>query len=88
MQQKVFTIAENAPVARETYRLRLTGDTAAITAIIMHTAVPSQSAAPMKRAHSPYIAHAVSPISTLAASGRANTLASRGLSSSVRHMKA
>ena len=32
MQQKVFTIAENAPVARETYRLRLTGDTAAITA--------------------------------------------------------
>lgn len=32
MQQRVFTIAENAPVARETYRLRLTGDTAAITA--------------------------------------------------------
>ena len=32
MQQKRFTIAENAPVARETYRLRLTGDTAAITA--------------------------------------------------------
>ena len=32
MQQKVFTIAENAPVARETYRLRLAGDTAAITA--------------------------------------------------------
>ena len=58
--------------------LRHTADTAytttaAITAIIMHTAVPSQSAAPMKRAHSPYIAHAVSPISTLAASGRANT---------------
>ena len=32
MQQRVFTIAENAPVARETYRLRLAGDTAAITA--------------------------------------------------------
>lgn len=32
MQQKRFTIAENAPVARGTYRLRLTGDTAAITA--------------------------------------------------------
>ena len=32
MQQRVFTIAENAPVARGTYRLRLTGDTAAITA--------------------------------------------------------
>ena len=31
MQQRVFTIAENAPVARDTYRLRLTGDTAAIT---------------------------------------------------------
>ena len=31
MQQKVFTIAENAPVARGTYRLRLAGDTAAIT---------------------------------------------------------
>ena len=26
MQQRVFTIAENAPVARETYRLRLTGE--------------------------------------------------------------
>ena len=32
MQQRVFTIAENAPVARGTYRLRLAGDTAAITA--------------------------------------------------------
>ena len=32
MQQRVFTIAENAPVARDTYRLQLTGDTAAITA--------------------------------------------------------
>ena len=32
MQQKRFTIAENAPVARGTYRLRLAGDTAAITA--------------------------------------------------------
>ena len=32
MQQRVFTIAENAPVARDTYRLHLTGDTAAITA--------------------------------------------------------
>ena len=32
MQQRVFTIAENAPVARGTYRLRLMGDTAAITA--------------------------------------------------------
>ena len=32
MQQKRFTIAENVPVARGTYRLRLTGDTAAITA--------------------------------------------------------
>ena len=31
MQQRVFTIAENAPVARDTYRLQLTGDTAAIT---------------------------------------------------------
>ena len=32
MQQKRFTIAENAPVALGTYRLRLAGDTAAITA--------------------------------------------------------
>ena len=32
MKQRVFTIAENAPVARDTYRLQLTGDTAAITA--------------------------------------------------------
>ena len=32
MQQKVFTIAENAPVARDTYCLQLAGDTAAITA--------------------------------------------------------
>jgi len=32
VQQRVFTIAENAPVARDTYRLQLTGDTAAITA--------------------------------------------------------
>ena len=32
MQQKRFTIAENAPVARGTYRLRLAVDTAAITA--------------------------------------------------------
>ena len=32
MQQRVFTIAENAPVARGTYRLRLAGDTSAITA--------------------------------------------------------
>ena len=32
MQQRRFTIAENAPVARDTYRLQLTGDTAAITA--------------------------------------------------------
>lgn len=32
MQQRVFSIAENAPVARDTYRLQLTGDTAAITA--------------------------------------------------------